>query len=416
MKETSTSADSQPASQSAVPLARLLSSAVPIESHHAVAVVQQLIDQLAPDRVNAPAGSVPPIESIRLEPSGRLRAELGPAGEPFARGLGRVLARLLKSNAAPVGLRLVAMQAASESAPMAFDDLARQIAHWERPGRAAALSALYAQACAVAGSETFPDTAAPPAEEPSARSGGDAAWPKRFVQALRRNRAIVYIAAAVCLATPLAAFGVHALFSPNPKPAVHSSTASDSTPTPSPESPDSHDIELERSAGARRGGRPIAADTVRAAPEPAAPDHTDRPIADEIAAGPVDSKPDVIPSVPLAIWSAGTPAPIASTTREPSVFSSDDAGVSEPILVRPYLPPRARVGTPSELLGVLEVLIDADGTVETVHLRSPDNRYRERWWVFAAKQWQFEPALRNGKPVRFLKRIPLTDLNVLEPQ
>ena len=54
--------------------------------------------------------------------------------------------------------------------------------------------------------------------------------------------------------------------------------------------------------------------------------------------------------------------------------------------------------------------------METVHLRSPGNRYRERWWVFAAKQWVFQPALKDGKPVRFLKRIPLTDLNMLEPQ
>jgi len=107
---------------------------------------------------------------------------------------------------------------------------------------------------------------------------------------------------------------------------------------------------------------------------------------------------------------------IASTTREPSVFSSADAGVSEPILVRPYLPPNPRTGTPSELLGMLEVLVDTNGAVETVHLRSPGNRYRERWWLFAAKQWQFQPALSNGKPVRFLKRIPLTDLNLLEPQ
>jgi hypothetical protein len=61
-------------------------------------------------------------------------------------------------------------------------------------------------------------------------------------------------------------------------------------------------------------------------------------------------------------------------------------------------------------------MIDTHGEVETVHLYSPGNRYRDRWWLFAAKQWQFQPAFKNGTPVRFLKRIPLTDLNVLEPQ
>ncbi len=88
----------------------------------------------------------------------------------------------------------------------------------------------------------------------------------------------------------------------------------------------------------------------------------------------------------------------------------------EPQLIRPYLPFRAHTGTPPDALGVLELVVDAHGTVESVHLNSPDNRYRERWWVFAAKNWQFKPAMKNGTPVRFLKRIPLTDLNMLEPQ
>jgi len=202
MKETSTDVDSQPESQSPISLARLI-SAVRIESHHAVALVQQLIDQLAPDRRSAPAGSIPPIEAIQLDPSGRLRVELAPAEEPFVRGLGRVLARLLESNSAPVSLRLLALQAASGSdAPMAFDDLAREIARWERPGRAAALSTLYAQACAVADGGPLPVAPARPVEEPPARPSDDVASPKPFVQPMRRNRrnrAIVYIAAAVLL-------------------------------------------------------------------------------------------------------------------------------------------------------------------------------------------------------------------------
>jgi hypothetical protein len=406
-----------------VSLARLMSSAVSIEWHHAVAVVQQLIDQLAPDRSYPPAGSVPPIEAIRLDPSGRLRVELGPAEEPFARGLGRVLARLLESNPAPASLRLLALDAASESAaPMAFDDLARQIAGWERPGRAAALSALYAQALAAADGGPFPVAPAPPIVEPAARPAVDAAFPKRLVETLRRNRAIVHIAAAVCLATLLAAFGVYSMFGPNPAPVVDTATAPESTPSPT-SSAASQDVDL-KSAGVRRTGRPANADAAVVTSGQAAPERVADLIADEIAAVPVDAKPDakpdarpdVIPSVSLETRFINAPALIASTIREPWVFTSDDVGVSEPILVRPYLPPAPRVGTPSDVLGLLEVLVDTNGAVETVHLRSPGNRYRDRWWLFAAKQWEFQPALKNGTPVKFLKRIPLTDLNVLEPQ
>ena len=98
-----------------------------------------------------------------------------------------------------------------------------------------------------------------------------------------------------------------------------------------------------------------------------------------------------------------------------SASPSDDA-IVEPVLIRPYLPIQAPPGTPLDSLGVLELWINTHGNVESVHLKSPGNRYRERWWVFTAKSWQFQPATKNGKPIRFLKRIPLTDLNVLEPQ
>ena len=50
------------------------------------------------------------------------------------------------------------------------------------------------------------------------------------------------------------------------------------------------------------------------------------------------------------------------------------------------------------------------------HFDVPGRCYREAWWVFASKSWQFRPAMKDGKPVRFLKRIALTDLNLAEPQ
>jgi hypothetical protein len=98
------------------------------------------------------------------------------------------------------------------------------------------------------------------------------------------------------------------------------------------------------------------------------------------------------------------------------VYTSADAGVTEAILVKPYLPLRPHPDIPDTALGVLEVVVDARGLVESVHLRSPANRYREKWWLFTAKDWRFEPARKNGTPVRSLKRILLTDLNIAEPQ
>jgi len=132
--------------------------------------------------------------------------------------------------------------------------------------------------------------------------------------------------------------------------------------------------------------------------------------AGEISVPPLTVKPidSLAPANDLAI---STPSSVAFRR----IYQSGDSNVVEPILVHPYLPELA-AGVPEDRLGVLELVIDVNGAVESVRLRTPANRYRERWWVFAAKSWQFQPASKDGRPVRFRKRIPITDLNLLEPQ
>jgi hypothetical protein len=130
-------------------------------------------------------------------------------------------------------------------------------------------------------------------------------------------------------------------------------------------------------------------------------------------AGPRDATSAAGPVVPPASPNASR-APAAPNSGP--IYRLGDRGVSEPVLVKPYLPLKPRTDIPETALGVLELLVDTNGRVESVHLRSPHNRYREKWWLFSAKEWQFTPAMREGKPVRYLKRILLTDLNLAEPQ
>lgn len=113
---------------------------------------------------------------------------------------------------------------------------------------------------------------------------------------------------------------------------------------------------------------------------------------------------------------ARVPPPPSAVMPDEQLYKSGDPGITDAILVKPYLPPRAHADIPDTALGVLEVVVDARGLVESVHLKSPANRYREKWWLFTAKDWRFSPARKNGTPVRFLKRILLTDLNITEPQ
>jgi hypothetical protein len=91
------------------------------------------------------------------------------------------------------------------------------------------------------------------------------------------------------------------------------------------------------------------------------------------------------------------------------VFTEFDADVVPPVISSGKLPARPPSGTPPQRLDVLELLIDASGNVEKARLETSRNHYDNRWWVSAAKTWRFQPASRNGRPVRFMTRIPIAD-------
>jgi hypothetical protein len=46
--------------------------------------------------------------------------------------------------------------------------------------------------------------------------------------------------------------------------------------------------------------------------------------------------------------------------------------------------------------------------VAHVKLLSTSNRYQERMLLSAAKSWRFQPATKNGRPVRFRARVRIT--------
>jgi hypothetical protein len=53
-------------------------------------------------------------------------------------------------------------------------------------------------------------------------------------------------------------------------------------------------------------------------------------------------------------------------------------------------------------------VIAPDGLVERVYLRTTPRDIHEFMLLSAAKAWRFEPALRDGRPVRFLHSVALT--------
>jgi hypothetical protein len=392
-----------------IPLTHVLSADVAYEWHDAVALVQQLVDQLIPDKTRPPLGSIPPIDAIALGASGRLRAQLDPTrSDPVVADLGRLLHRLLQDKAVPASLRLTAWQAASDlAAPMSLEELTRQLAGWERPGRLEKLAKLYERGLAAAPVQAAAAVPLPMPVQVEAQAPNPVQEREEAKPSALRLRSTQIAAAAVLIAAVcVIAAAVMVL-----RPIVQTSAAAPSVAAP-------------RTIESPLTGTPI---TVEA--PVAAKIWTDIQLPPSKIGERVRPATNVeAPAARGALRTGDRPEPNVATSANHTeenvegppgggpLYTADDRSVTEPVLINPYLPLLPKPGVTAEKLGVLELVVDTRGHVESVHLKSPNNRYRERWWVFASKSWQFRPALKDGKPVRFLKRIALTDLNLAEPQ
>jgi TonB family protein len=93
------------------------------------------------------------------------------------------------------------------------------------------------------------------------------------------------------------------------------------------------------------------------------------------------------------------------------VYSLGDEGVTLPVPVSQRLPDmsqelltivRARQGS-----GLLDVLIDENGTVLEATIRRSLHPKFDALVVEAARRWKYRPAMKGGVAVRFVKTISL---------
>lgn len=459
-----------------VPISYLLSAGIHFEWQDVVALVQELGAQL---KNSQPSGTLLALEAITLDPDGRLRVRLDTGTIPIVRSLGQVLHQLLTSTPSPANLRLVALQANSETPTfLSVEDLRSALAKFERPGRRKALAALYERARQA----TSPPVRVPEPEkveqhaerplpaivpEPQRQTGNRLQVPWRL------QMAAVVLVATVSMGFLIGTFVIRE----GPQPTAAPQAAADPLPAspasdskvPGPgsrrnvsgrpsknSSPERSTNRVTPPAAQSAVGPTGSAALVQgpAAPEPAAALLTRRSVADtagvvrQPAASRVpgnaeeefrraralfDRKEYAAAATGfqrvITILSNGELSPSSSTLRsnatemaalsraalssvpDTHIYTALDKGVVQPVPWRPYFPEEAALGgarNPS----VLEILIDTEGAVESVRLRNPQNRYRDKWWLPAAKTWRFHPALKDGQPVKFLKRIVI---NALEP-
>jgi hypothetical protein len=103
------------------------------------------------------------------------------------------------------------------------------------------------------------------------------------------------------------------------------------------------------------------------------------------------------------------PAPVVEPVvpRAPRVYTSNDSEVVPPGVLKQDLPAYpGQVVIPRQ--GMLEVLIDENGLVESAFMRVGVSSAYDQLAVAAARMWRFRPATLNGAPVKYRKAVQVT--------
>jgi hypothetical protein len=111
------------------------------------------------------------------------------------------------------------------------------------------------------------------------------------------------------------------------------------------------------------------------------------------------------PSAVPAAAEAVPPPPV--TIQAPKLYTAEDRNVIPPQAIRQQIPPFPGRVTVAKT-GVLELVIDNSGNVESALMRVPVNAQYDRMATAAARTWLYQPATVDGAPVKFVKRIQVS--------
>ena len=100
----------------------------------------------------------------------------------------------------------------------------------------------------------------------------------------------------------------------------------------------------------------------------------------------------------------------ASAPAAEPMYDSSSRDVTAPVIVSqqvPPVPPALRPVMRTGRAGVLDLVIDAKGNVERVLMRESVNAIYDKLVLTAAQSWKYQPATKNGTPVRYQKSVVL---------
>lgn len=395
-------------------LSDVLGRSVVVEWFEAVAIVREVAERLQ--------DGVPELDQVQISPDGNVSVTGTARKDDPVRRLGQLLQVCLVQAEPPVQLRLAASQAtAPEPAFTSVRELSEALAYFERPNRSAVLRQLYQRAesapsSAMAQTPTL-DAIAPLQLEPGKKAGTRPLPPtprpsRRGVLALAAGVVLVVTTTTYSRLSP----GV-ATTSDVSGIVVKASDAVGATLVKGI-SAVSESVGLGRLAPAETSPSMAAAAAIKPQPsatEPARRRPVNRPspasvpfkLFDLEATGPMAvGSPVSLPTIGAAATgglsaAVNTPAPQLDET----IYSAADPAIAPPIGVRPQLPRVLPDDISQDRLSQIELIVQPDGTVGSVKLLGRRRSVPEAMLLSAAKAWQFKPALKDGRPVKYRKIV-----------
>lgn len=140
----------------------------------------------------------------------------------------------------------------------------------------------------------------------------------------------------------------------------------------------------------------------------------DRPLTTMRAEG--SQAPSSVTEVPHDAAPAATSESPASANRTAAAGDplalrparEGDPGVTPPVAISQAMPrwvPPAGVDRTQEFDGVIEVLIDAQGSVSSAMIRASVHPQYDPQLLRMVRSWKFKPATRNGRPLAYTKLV-----------
>jgi TonB family protein len=116
---------------------------------------------------------------------------------------------------------------------------------------------------------------------------------------------------------------------------------------------------------------------------------------------PTPAPAPVAPAVPAA-------APVVAAPVPGKIYSAEDATVTAPVVLKQDVPriPQAMMSM-SRTRGLLDVVIDEQGRVVGMTMRSSIHPSYDSQVLAAARDWKYKPATFNGEPVRYRRLISI---------